>query len=71
MNIDEAMRRQERGNEGEDVPYTREEAKALIAHVRNTLRERLAGVPRLGELLEAVERQITPGEPATRLLLQD
>lgn len=38
MKIDEAMARRERRLAGEDLPYTRKEAQALMAYARKTLR---------------------------------
>jgi len=40
MQIDELRERYARRKAGEDVPYTRAEAQALIAFVRKTMRER-------------------------------
>ncbi len=40
MHIEDMFKRRERRKAGEDLPYTREEAQALIRYVRKTLREK-------------------------------
>ena len=40
MKIDEAMAKHKRRLAGEDLPSTRQEARALIAYARRTLREK-------------------------------
>jgi hypothetical protein len=70
MTIDEALAKHERRLAGEDLPYTRAEAQALIAYARRTIKERAGTRKQRSAANKAAWAAGDPDAVAERILYQ-